>query len=72
MKDKIISQGFIRTFGGTWVNLNEVIELAILESDKKKPYIVALGDKNFDYARLSSDFNSKDEAQAWLDYVMLQ
>lgn len=72
MKDKVISNGFVRTFKGTWLNIQEVIEFGILKNPLGKFYIVALGKEHFDSAQISNDLDSENEAQAWLDYIMLQ
>ena len=72
MKEGVISQGFVRCFAGSWISLQEIIEFGILKSNKDKPYIAALGKERFDAVRISSDLASKSEAQAWMDYMMLQ
>lgn len=69
MKEGVISQGFVRTFKGTWLSLTEVPAFFIILDDEDHKYYITAGTLGM---RISSGLDSQSEAQAWMDYMMLQ
>lgn len=82
MREKVISNGFIRTYSGPWNNLEEVEQIKVvshtptdLRTGKDLDdvfYIIAFQKNSSDWSYISSAFFSQNEAQAALDLIMLQ